>query len=122
MDTFNQKTCPLGFVYDTKTTACVCSSFLKGFDIIKCDIDDTTVNVPLQSLLGTINNSSILGYNEHCPPGYCQQITSINIIHPDIMCRGNYICTAVLHLFQGMNAAYKTIQAMTCVIKYVVKM
>ena len=87
--TLVQKTCPLGFVYDTKTTACVCSSFLKGFGITKCDIDDTTVNVPPQSWLGTINNSNILGYNEHCPPGYCQQITSINIIHPDIMCRGN---------------------------------
>ena len=87
--TLVQKTCPLGFVYDTKTTACVCSSFLKGFGITKCDIDDTTVNVPLQSWLGTINNSNILGYNEHCHPGYCRQITSINITHPDIMCRGN---------------------------------
>ena len=87
--TLVQKTCPLGFVYDTKTRACVCSSFLKGFGITKCDIDDTTVNIPPQSWLGNINNSNILGYSEHCPPGYCQQITSINIIHPDIMCRGN---------------------------------
>ena len=87
--TLVQQTCPLGFVYDTKTTACVCSSFLIGSGITKCDIDDTTVYVPPQSWLGTVNNSSILGYNEHCPPGYCQQITSINIIHSDIMCRGN---------------------------------
>ena len=84
-----QQICPLGFVYDTKTTACVCSSFLKGFGITKCDIDDTTVHIPPQSWLGTINNSSILGYNEHCPPEYCQQITSINITHSDIKCRGN---------------------------------
>ena len=84
-----QKTCPLGFVYDSKSKACVCSSFLKDFDITKCIIDDTTVYIPPQSWLGIINNSDILGYNEHCPPGYCQQITSINIIHPDIMCRGN---------------------------------
>ena len=87
--TLVQKTCPLGFVYDSESKACVCSSFLKGFDIIKCIIDDTTVYIPPQSWLGTMNNSNILGYNEHCPPGYCQQITSINIIHPDIMCRGN---------------------------------
>ena len=87
--TLVQKTCPLGFVYDSESKTCVCSSFLKGFGITKCIIDDTTVYIPPQSWLGTINNSNILGYNEHCPPGYCQQITSINIIHPDIMCRGN---------------------------------
>ena len=84
-----QKTCPLGYVYDSESKACVCSSFLKEFDITKCIIDDTTVYIPPQSWLGIMNNSNILGYNEHCPPGYCQQITSINIIHPDIMCRGN---------------------------------
>ena len=84
-----QQNCPLGFVYESEDKACVCSSFLIGSGITKCDIDDTTVYVPPQSWLGTVNNSSILGYNEHCPPGYCQQITSINIIHPDIMCRGN---------------------------------
>ena len=84
-----QQNCPLGFVYESEAKACVCSSFLKGFGITNCDIDDTTVYVPPQSWLGTINKSSILGYNEHCPPGYCQQITSINIIHSDIKCRGN---------------------------------
>ena len=84
-----QQTCPLGFVYKNAATACVCNSFLKGFGITKCDIDDTTVYVPPQSWLGTVNNSSILGYNEHCPPEYCQQITSINITQPDIKCKGN---------------------------------
>ena len=84
-----QQNCPLGFVYESEAKACVCSSFLIGSGITKCDIDDTTVYVPPQSWLGTLNNLSILGYNEHCPPGYCQQITSRNIIHPDIKCRGN---------------------------------
>ena len=84
-----QQTCPLGFVYKSEATACTCSSFLKDFGITKCDIDDKTVYIPPQSWLGTMNNSSILGYNEHCPPGYCQQITSINITQSDIKCRGN---------------------------------
>ena len=107
-----QKTCPLGFVYDSESKACVCSSFLKEFDITKCIIDDTTVNVPPQSWLGTINNSNILGYNEHCPPGYCQQITSINIIDPDIMCRGNRIgwlcgqCKEGYSVVLGSNDCY----------------
>ena len=112
--TLVQKTCPLGFVYDTKTTACVCSSFLKGFGITKCNIDDTTVNVPPQSWLGNINNLNFLGYSEHCPPGYCQQITSINITHPDIMCRGNRMGWLCGQCKEGYSAVFGSNDCYIC--------
>ena len=86
-----QLTCPLGFVYNSEAKACGCSLFLKGFAITRCNIDTTSVVIPHQSWLGVVDNGSIIGYTEHCPPGYCLQSTIINITQPDIMCRGNHM-------------------------------
>ena len=81
--------CPPGFVYNSSAKACVCSSFLARFGIIQCDIDTTSVYIPPQSWLGVVDNGNIVGYTEHCPPGYCLPNTTINITQPDIICRGN---------------------------------
>ena len=83
------QTCPTGFVYNSKAKACVCSSFLAEFGITQCDIDTTSVYIPSQSWLGIVDNGNIVGYTEHCPPGYCLPNTTINITQPDIICRGN---------------------------------
>ena len=83
------QSCPLGFKYSSKSKACVCSSFLKRFGIIQCNIDVLAINVPPQSWLGVVDNGTIIAYTEHCPPGNCLQNTTINITQSDIMCRGN---------------------------------
>ena len=83
------KHCPPGFIYSSESKACVCSSFLKQYGITQCNIDTSTINIPSQSWLGVVNNVTIIGYTEHCPPGYCLPYTTINITQPDIMCRGN---------------------------------
>ena len=83
------QTCPTGFVYNSNAKSCVCSSFLTEFGITQCDIDTTSVYIPPQSWLGIVDNGNIVGYTEHCPPGYCLPNTTINITHPDIICRGN---------------------------------
>ena len=83
------QTCPTGFVYNSKAKACVCSSFLTEFGITQCDIDTTSVYIPSQSWLGIVDNGNIVGYSEHCPPGYCLPNTTINITQADIICRGN---------------------------------
>ena len=84
-----QQSCPPGFVYNKSKKACDCSSFLKSFDIIHCDIDTTSVHIPPKSWLGILDNEYTVGYTEHCPPGYCQPNTIINITQDDIMCKGN---------------------------------
>ena len=83
------QTCPLGFVHNSKAKACVCSSFLARFGITQCDIDTTSVYILPQSWLGVVDNGNIVGYTEHCPPGYCLPNTTINIMQADIICRGN---------------------------------
>ena len=83
------KNCPPGFIYSNETKACVCSSFLKRLGITQCNINISTINVPPQSWLGIVDNSPVIAYSEHCPPGYCLPNTTINITQPDIMCRGN---------------------------------
>ena len=83
------QTCPTGFVYISKAKSCVCSSFLTEFGITQCDIDTTSVYMPPQSWLGIVDNGNIVGYTEHCPPGYCLPNTTINITQADIICRGN---------------------------------
>ena len=81
--------CPPGFIYHSESKACVCSSFLKQCGITQCNIDTLTINIPSHSWLGIVDNRTIIGYTEHCPPGYCLPSTIINITKPDIMCRGN---------------------------------
>ena len=83
-----QLTCPQGFVFNSEAKACVCSVFLKEFAITQCNIDTTSVNIPPQSWLGVMDNRSVIGYSEVCPPGHCLPNTTINITQPDIMCRG----------------------------------
>ena len=87
--TLISKHCPPGFIYSSDSKACVCSSFLKQYGITQCNIDTSTINIPSQSWLGVVDNGTIIGYTEHCPPGYCLPNTTINITQPDIMCRGN---------------------------------
>ena len=87
--TLISKRCPPGFIYSSDSKACVCSSFLKQCGITQCNIDTSTINIPSQSWLGVVDNGTIIGYTEHCPPGYCLPNTTINITQPDIMCRGN---------------------------------
>ena len=83
------QSCPSGFIYSSKSKACVCSSFLKRFGITQCNINNTTINIPSHSSwLGVVDNGTIIAYTEHCPPGYCFSNTIINITQPDIMCRG----------------------------------
>ena len=86
-----QKACRPGFVYNKSKKSCECSTFLKSFDIIYCDIDTTSVHIPPKSWLGILDNEYTVGYAEHCPPGYCQPNTIINIIQHDIMCKGNHM-------------------------------
>ena len=83
------KRCPSGFTYSSDSKACVCSLFLKQYGITQCNIDTSAINIPSQSWLGIVDNETIVGYTEHCPPGYCLPNTTINITQPDIMCRGN---------------------------------
>ena len=83
------QTCPLGFIYNSTAKACVCSLFLTEFGITQCDIDTISIYIPSQSWLGVVDNGNIVGYSEHCPPGYCLPNTTINIRQPDIICRGN---------------------------------
>ena len=83
------KHCPPGFIYSSDSKACECSSFLKQCGITQCNIDTSTINIPFQSWLGVVDNGTIIGYTEHCLPGYCLPNTTINITEPDIMCRGN---------------------------------
>ena len=108
-----QQTCPPGFVYSKSKKACECSSFLKSFDIIHCDIDTTSVNIPPKSWLGILDNEYTVGYTEHCPPGYCQPNTVINITQHDIMCKGNRIgwlcgqCKVNYSVVLGSSDCYK---------------
>ena len=83
------KHCPPGFIYSSDSKACVCSSFLKQYGITQCNIDTSTINIPSKSWLGVVDDGTIIGYTEHCPPGYCLPNTTNNITQPDIMCRGN---------------------------------
>ena len=83
------KHCPPGFIYSSKSKACVCSSFLKQFGITQCNIDTSTINIPSQSWLSVVDDGTIIGYSEHCPLGHCVPNTTIIITQPDIMCRGN---------------------------------
>ena len=105
--------CPLGFVYNSKAKACVCSLFLTRFGITQCDIDTTSVYIPLLSWLGVVDNGNIVGYTEHCPPGYCLPNTSLNITQPDILCRGNRMgwlcgqCKDGYSVVLGSNDCYK---------------
>ena len=108
-----QQTCPPGFVYNKSKKACDCSSFLKSFDIIHCDIDTTSVHIPPKSWLGILDNEYTVGYTEHCPPGYCQPNTIINITQDDIMCKGNRMgwlcgqCKVNYSVVLGSSDCYK---------------
>ena len=83
------KPCPPGFIYSSETKACVCSSFLKRLGITQCSIDTSEIKVSSQSWLGVVDNGTIVGFSEHCPPGYCLPNTTINISQSDIMCKEN---------------------------------
>ena len=108
-----QQTCPPGFVYNKSKMACDCSSFLKSFDIIHCDIDTTSVHIPPKSWLGILDNEYTVGYTEHCPPGYCQSNTIVNITQDDIMCKGNRMgwlcghCKVNYSVVLGSSDCYK---------------
>ena len=83
------KHCPPGFIYNSESKACVCSSFIKQFGITQCNIDTSTINIPSHSWLGVVDDGTIIGYTEHCPLGHCVPNTTIIITQPGIMCRGN---------------------------------
>ena len=88
-----QLNCPLGFVYNSKTKSCTCSSFLKVLGITECKIDDTKVLIPQASWLGLVdaNNQLSLEYSPHCPPGYCRTDNwQINVTHTDDICMSNH--------------------------------
>ena len=108
-----QKNCPPGFVYNKSKKACDCSSFLKSFDIIHYDIDTTSVHIPPKSWLGILDNEYTVGYTEHCPPGYCQPNTIIDITQDDIMCKGNRMgwlcgqCKVNYSVVLGSSDCYK---------------
>ena len=108
-----QQTCPPGFVYNKSKKSCECSSFLKSFDIIYCDIDTTSVHIPLKSWLGILDNQYTVGYAKHCPPGYCHPNTIINITQHDIMCKGNRMgwlcgqCKVNYSVVLGSSDCYK---------------
>ena len=42
-------------------------------------------------MAGVVDNEIIVGYTEHCPPGYCLSNASINTTQPGIMCRRNHM-------------------------------
>ena len=88
-----QLNCPLGFVYNSKTKSCTCSSFLKDLGITECKIDDTKVLIPQASWLGLVDakNQLSLEYSPHCPPGYCRTNNwEINVTHTDDICMSNH--------------------------------
>ena len=107
------KSCPPGFNYSSESKACVCSSFLKQCGITQCNIDTSTINIPSQSWLGVVDNGKIIGYTEHCPPGYCLPNTTIIITQPDIICSGNRIgwlcgqCKEGYSIVLGSTDCYK---------------
>ena len=120
----HQCTCPLGFVYNSGDKACGCSLFLKELGITQCNIDTTSVNIPPQSWLGVVTDSrTIIGYTEHCPPEYCLPNTTINITHPDIMCRGNRMgwlcgeCKEGYSIVLGSSDCYKCSNSLQSVLK-----
>ena len=108
-----QQTCPPGFVYNKSKKSCECSSFLKSFDIIYCDIDTTSVHIPPKSWLGILDNEYTVGCAKHCPPGYCHPNTIINITQHDIMCKGNRMgwlcgqCKVNYSVVLGSSDCYK---------------
>ena len=108
-----QQTCPPGFVYNKSKKSCGCSTFLKSFDIIHCDIDTTSVHIPPKSWLGILDNEYTVGYNQQCPPGYCQPNTIINITQHDIMCKENRMgwlcgqCKVNYSVVLGSSDCYK---------------
>ena len=82
--------CPIGFI---ENITCVCSPFLVSLGITECNINDTSVTIPLHSWLGTVNysNKSVLGYSNQCPAGYCKTLlTKVNILQTDYVCTGNH--------------------------------
>ena len=105
--------CPLGFIYNSNVKSCMCSSFLTEFGITQCDIDTTSVFIPPRSWLGVVDSGNIVGYTEHCPPGYCLPNTTINVTQPDIICRGNRIrwlcgeCKEGYSIVLGSTDCYK---------------
>ena len=106
--------CPLGFVYNSTAKACVCSSFLTEFGIIQCDIDATSIYILHQSWLGVVDNGNIVGYTEHCPPGYCLPNTTINITQPDILCRGNRMGWLCGQCKEGYSVVLGSIDCYKC--------
>ena len=82
--------CPIGFI---ENITCVCSPFLVSLGITECNINNTSVTIPLHSWLGTVNysNKSVLGYSNQCPAGYCKTLlTKVNILQTDYVCTGNH--------------------------------
>ena len=87
------KNCPLGFLFNSKTSTCICNKVLTDHGV-ECDIETQTVirpspkwiNATYEHLLQSDQSGVIV--HDHCPYDYCKEFTMqlLNLSYPDQQC------------------------------------